>query len=275
MQQTRARSEKTVNSFRPENPRLIRAALAANGEDDIHALSIGQRLLRWVIAIALMPFCVASTHTFLLPFTQERLSLTFLSNHLIFFIIGVIVMVSWHVSGVGRQKFLYLYVVGHELTHMLFIKLYRGTIIDHHFSSNGGYVVTDKSNTLIALAPYMVPFWMLCLLPFFSLSLWVPLANEWHYLMLIFTGMTWTFHFIWTMWMIPSDQPDLRENDTFFSLIVIYLANILLLSLMISLANSSMNTANFLDILLENTRFAYEWPAQQMIHWFTQSTPSI
>ena len=34
---------------------------------------------------------------------------------------------------------------------------------------------------------------------------------------------------LWTLWMIPRDQPDLKENGTFLSLVVIYLANVLLL----------------------------------------------
>jgi hypothetical protein len=45
--------------------------------------------------------------------------------------------------------------------------------------------------------------------------------------------------------MIPRDQPDLRDNDTFFSLSTIYLANILLLSLLFCLAIDSLSLHSF------------------------------
>ena len=38
-------------------------------------------------------------------------------------------------------------------------------------------------------------------------------------------GGGWLFHLLWTIWMIPQDQPDLQENGTFFSLVFIVLAN--------------------------------------------------
>jgi hypothetical protein len=41
---------------------------------------------------------------------------------------------------------------------------------------------------------------------------------------------------VWTLWMIPRDQPDLKENGTFLSLVVIYLANLLVLVLLFCLA---------------------------------------
>jgi hypothetical protein len=46
--------------------------------------------------------------------------------------------------------------------------------------------------------------------------------------------------------MIPRDQPDLKENDTFFSLVIIYLANVLLLCGMLCLSAKSMTLHNFL-----------------------------
>lgn len=65
------------------------------------------------------------------------------------------------------------------------------------------------------------------------------------------TGVTWTFHFVWTLWMIPRDQPDLKENGTFFSLAVIYLANLLVMALLFCLASDSPWQSA--------TDFAHEW----------------
>jgi hypothetical protein len=49
-------------------------------------------------------------------------------------------------------------------------------------------------------------------------------------------GITWTFHMLWTLWMIPRDQPDLRENGTFLSLVIITLANVLILAALLCAA---------------------------------------
>jgi hypothetical protein len=64
-------------------------------------------------------------------------------------------------------------------------------------------------------------------------------------------GVTWAFHMVWTLWMIPRDQPDLKENGTFLSLVIIYLANLLVLVLLLCAAEEAP---------LRNTReFAMEW----------------
>jgi hypothetical protein len=64
-------------------------------------------------------------------------------------------------------------------------------------------------------------------------------------------GVTWTFHMVWTLWMIPRDQPDLKENGTFLSLVVIYLANLLVLVALLCVAEEAP---------VRNTReFALEW----------------
>ena len=72
-------------------------------------------------------------------------------------------------------------------------------------------------------------------------------------------GSTWTFHLLFTCWMIPRDQPDLKENETFFSLILIILANIILLSGLLCFASPDLGWRdfvynwynNFLDLFVE------------------------
>ncbi len=55
----------------------------------------------------------------------------------------------------------------------------------------------------------------------------------WHHQKYLFfaVGMTWAFHFTFTCWMIPKQQTDLLLHGTFFSLVVIYLANLLVLTI--------------------------------------------
>ena len=106
--------------------------------------------------------------------------------------------------------------------------LYRGKVTDFHVSTSGGYITTNKTNLIIALSPYFVPFWsVVCAVLYAVVRYFAGLSQEWDRLLYAVMGITWTFHMVWTLWMIPRDQPDLKENGTFLSLVVIYLANLL------------------------------------------------
>ena len=57
-------------------------------------------------------------------------------------------------------------------------------------------------------------------------------------------GATWAFHFTFTCWMIPKKQTDLTDHGTFFSLVVIFLMNLALLSVMLVLASPQITFAD-------------------------------
>ena len=59
-------------------------------------------------------------------------------------------------------KPMWVYVLGHELTHALWTWLFGGKVKGIMVSSEGGHVVVSKHNFLIVLAPYFfrcTPFW--------------------------------------------------------------------------------------------------------------------
>jgi hypothetical protein len=199
------------------------------------------RASRWLAGLMLLPFCIVTTVTFLRQFENIALDQgLWQSERFFYFAAGALLTCGWLFSGFLRRGFLYLYVLGHELTHALFVILHRGKVTDIHVSSDGGFITTDKSNLLIALSPYFVPFWSLvCALVYGGSRIW-PGPHE--YADLAFyaaVGASWSFHMAWTLWMIPRDQPDLQENGTFFSLMIIYLANVLVLVGLLCLAGSS------------------------------------
>jgi len=72
-------------------------------------------------------------------------------------------------------------------------------------------------------------------------------------------GATWGFHFTFTCWMIPKNQTDLRDQGTFFSLVVIYLMNLLLLSMMLILASRQITFARFGTDLVTNLGNFSRW----------------
>lgn len=219
------------------------AAVAADAPyDEMDVADWGRRFLRWLLALVLLPLGWVTAWTFLSRFSQAAVNQGFWQTpEFWYFAVGALVMTGWFASGLLHRFFLLMYVLGHELTHAVFVILFRGRVTDFHVSADGGYITTNKSNLLIALSPYFVPFWSLVVAAVYvaaGLALdhppqWVDLA---FYGLL---GFTWTFHMAWTLWMIPRDQPDLRENGTFLSLVLIFLANLLVLIAMQCLASGS------------------------------------
>jgi hypothetical protein len=58
-------------------------------------------------------------------------------------------------------------------------------------------------------------------------------------------GLTWAFHFSFTLWMIPKGQTDLSSHGNFFSWVVIYVLNLALLSALLILAAPEVTFVGF------------------------------
>jgi hypothetical protein len=232
----------------------VRAAIAATAaEDEGNSVEWTRRMTRWLLGLVLLPPCWVTTWTFLSRFSHATMERGFWQTaEFWYFATGALSMIGWFWSGLLQSLFLYLYVLGHELTHAAFVVLFRGRVTNIHVSTEGGYITTNKSNLIIALSPYFVPFWsVVCAAVYAVLRLTLDLKPGWDLLFYGLMGATWTFHMVWTLWMIPRDQPDLRENGTFLSLVVIYLANLLVLVSLLCVAAESP---------LRDTRdFAQEW----------------
>jgi hypothetical protein len=119
--------------------------------------------------------------------------------------------------------------------------------------------VTNKNNFWIALAPYFFPLYsVLAIASYGVLGLFVN-VQPYGRLLYAVIGTTWAFHFTFTCWMIPKNQTDLSDQGTFFSLIVIYLMNLLLLSVMLVLASPEITFADFGADLLTNLGNFAQW----------------
>lgn len=224
----------------------MQAAIAGTADDGIIHLNIGQRMLRWLIALLLLPFCAITTRALLNVGASSQDQGTFwrdlvTSEHFLYFGIGCVLMMGWFFTGLLERLFLYFYVLGHELTHALFVYACGGKVGGIHVTADGGYVMTNKSNALIALSPYFVPFWSVVILGISTvIGIFYQIPHHDHALYFL-VGFSWSFHLLWTLWMIPRDQPDLKENGVFFSLVVIYLANVVVISILLCLALENLS----------------------------------
>ncbi|NJM39039.1 MAG: hypothetical protein HC845_14950 [Akkermansiaceae bacterium] len=222
--------------------KFIWAAVAeAEMDESFGNVEWTRRLVRWSLALLLLPFCWVTSWTFLCRFSAATVNQEFWKTaEFWYFTTGALVMMGWFWSGLLQTFFLYMYVLGHELTHAICVLLYRGKVTDFHVSVDGGYITTNKTNLVIALSPYFVPFWsVVAAVIYAAMRYLADLSQEWDRAFYAVMGATWTFHMIWTLWMIPRDQPDLRENGTFLSLVIIYLANLILLAALLCCASGS------------------------------------
>lgn len=232
----------------------VRAAIEGTSPDDAIHLGIFQRLLRWLAALALLPLCVITTRALFMvdagggTFWMDLLR----TQQFIYFAVGMFWMAGWFFTGVGERFFLYLYVLGHELTHAVFVYACGGKVGGIHVTADGGYVMTNKTNFLIGLSPYFVPFWSVAALlvsTLLELTADIPHHDKALYFLI---GATWAFHLQWTLWMIPRDQPDLKENGVFFSLVVIYLANVVVLSVILCLAPGNLTWHHWINEFMDS-----------------------
>ena len=212
--------------------------------------------LRLLIGVALLPLIWISVESFFLSFAHATKQAAFWrTGEFWFFTIGASL---WMVMffGLRNRMMLWLYVAGHELTHAVFVLFCGGNVKGVHISSSGGHILTNKNNFLIALSPYFVPFYTMC-----AIALWwivqlvfpdYPITIIHERLLFATSGLTWAFHFTFTLWMINREQPDLQQNGLLFSVTLIALINILLISTFLVLASPNVTWESFALIWANN-----------------------
>ena len=195
----------------------------------------------------MLPLGWVSFETFLKSFGHAALEGAFWkTSELWFFGIGV---VMWLVLffGLRGRAMLWAYVAGHELTHAIFVLLSGGNVGGVHVSPEGGHVLTNKSNLMIVLSPYFVPFYTVI-----AIALWWitgKIVPEWtaarpQFLFAVI-GLTWCFHVSFTAWMITRDQPDLDHYGRLFSIALIILVNLAIISGLLIAASPEVALGDF------------------------------
>ena len=220
---------------------------------DVPQRPLKHRLLSYLGALFLAPFIALTALTLVHPIQDSSFMLALgRSQELFHFGIGAVLMLAWFWSRLFYEQFLYLYVLGHEWTHAVFVWASLGRVKGIRVSVNGGFVISDRSNPLIALSPYFVPFWSVVIVFFMNLAGYafeVPVPKGF---LLILLGGSWCFHIVWTLWMLTQGQPDLLEYGRTFSLAVIMLANLLLLAAIAILSSPDLTVISFLSAWLNH-----------------------
>ncbi len=225
--------------------------------------------LRWVkfwIGLFLLPIAWLFTETFFGAFSRATLTHGFwATEEFWFFALGTVLWALWFSGSIwsfGEPRPLRVYVFGHELTHAVWVWMLGGRVTEFEVSRDGGSILTDTDNVWVALSPYFYPIYSLLVVILYGCaSVFYDVAGtretflgmnplQWLFLLL---GMTWSFHLSFTCWMIPKGQSDLTSQGTFFSLVFIYLMNVLVLAVFLIVAAPEIRWVTFGKELLENT----------------------
>ncbi len=211
--------------------------------------AVPTRWLKQVIGLFLVPPAYVLTRAFFSSLSQAAIRHGFWATEAFwFFSLGSIL---WLIAFFGLPRPLLMYVFGHELSHMIWVWLMGGRVREVQISRHGGYIVTDTTNFWIALAPYFFPIYSVLVLAIYGGVGAFTDVEPYRRLFFGALGFTWMFHLTFTLWMLWNGQTDLIEHGTFFSMMLIYLINFVILSLMLILAGHHVTFGSFGQELLE------------------------
>jgi len=198
-----------------------------------------KRLLKILIGLSLIPACIGTSGAFY----NVLCSIKSLGRTEVFFLAGAL---SYILIFVFLFKMNYLYVLGHEAVHAVFAMLFGGKVKSFNVSGRGGSVGTTKSNFIISLAPYFFPVYTAAIvLGFVAVKFFLKDAAQYNSLILYLIGFSVSFHFVMTAHSLKTEQPDLVQNGYIFSLTLIYIINILVLTLLLSFIFKNVNMPAF------------------------------
>lgn len=227
----------------PPGGRRLNTSLTAGAEP----VTVPVRWVKFFVGLLLLPVCYIVTAAFFGELTHAAVDRDFWrTEQFYFFVLGLLL---WLIVYLGLPSPLWVYVFGHELTHALVVLLMGGKVSKFYVGPDGGHIISSKINTWIALSPYFVPIYSVLVIAAYGVgSLFYDLTP---YLRLLYAllGFTWGFHAAFTLSMIPKGQTDLAYGGNFFSLVVIYLMNVLVLSVLLIVATPDVGLGSFFSQL--------------------------
>ena len=215
------------------------------------------KLAKLLIGLLLLPACFAATIAF-----REK-------------IVDLLLKQVLFLAGAGAYLFLLAvfqqpirtYVFGHELTHVLWIWLFGGKVKKFKVSAAGGGVRADRANFLIFLAPYFFPVYTFAVVAAYLIASALGASPVVHQVFSFVAGFTWTFHLTFTIYTLLQRQPDISVNGSVFSLPLIYLANVIVLSILVIFISGGLFYESFFARLWEKTEQIYFYLWVQAPRW--------
>ncbi len=214
--------------------------------------------LSTVIAFFLLGPAWISTETFFTCVRHATVQYRWVNEEFWYFGLGIVL---WAITFFGLPRPLVVYVFGHELTHALWVWVMGGRVSRFHVSRAGGHIVSDKHNFWIALAPYFFPIYSIVVIGLYGAGALFWNMEPYNRLLYALIGATWAFHVSFTLWMIPKGQTDLTYYGTFFSLVIIYIMNLAVLTVLLIIASPHVTWRGFGVEWMRHAQEFAQWAA--------------
>lgn len=210
------------------------------------------KILKTIIGILLIPVAIGAGKSFY----EIASSINLISGLLNVLERGVLVYLLIHVL-IARP--VYLYVLGHEFVHVMATWICGGKVVSFNVTRGGGKVVTSKSNFFIELSPYFIPIYTIGLSLIFLILKFAGITGPSTSTIFIFlVGVTLAFHFVMTTEVLKLEQPDLLKSGALFSLVLIFLCNIVITMLVLAPIFDAISFKSFLIDSFNNSIGVYE-----------------
>jgi len=218
--------------------------------------------VKFIIAVALLPVCIGAAKALWLV-------LVALSRGHGLDTVWVPLLAGaacWMVVFFILPKPMWIYVLGHELTHALWTWLFGGRVKRMKVTSSGGHVVISKTNFVIALAPYFFPLYAALVVLVFAVGHLLWNLNGYLVYFYLAVGAAYAFHVTLTFHVLQTRQSDITSQGWLFSAVVIFLGNVCVLLFGIPLLTARVGMLNSLAWWLECTGWCIQ-SIGMFFHW--------
>jgi hypothetical protein len=222
------------------------------------------KFLKFLIALALVPFVAAEIRTFIDLVPKGQWGEAWVLSLAVSLGAGFVV---WFLIFMFLPRTMWLYVLGHEFTHALFAMMAGGKVSAFKVTSKGGHILTDKVSWWIALSPYFVPIYALIWIGLWlTVNFYYPL-RAWQPLLYFGLGFFWCFHITFTVSMLHPRQTDLSGEGYIFSGVVIALMN--LITVLFLLAILTHDLSGSWRLFLQRIGQCYAFAGREIIQGAT------
>lgn len=216
-----------------------------------------KRTLKLFLGIISIPVCIAAS----VSLYDQLIQIKVISYNQKYFISGIIAYLIIHIAffkpeylypvrnstkAVGKSISNGVYILGHEVMHVIATWISKGRVNSLKVSSKGGMVTTTKSNLFIALAPYFFPFYTIIVAAIFLIIPLIIKTEPPYTIFLFLVGLTLAFHIVLTIDFLKTKQTDFLHGGYLLSICLVYLMNLIVIGFIFSLLFGEINFTEFL-----------------------------
>lgn len=212
----------------------------------LHNNSPVPKWVKFIIAVLLLPACVAAGQTL----WQVMRACGSADITLVPILGGA---ACWLAIYLLLPKPMWIYVFGHELTHALWVWLFGGSVKKFKVTSNGGHVIVDKTNFIIALSPYFFPLYAIIVVCVFVAGHLIWNWQDFFVWFHLLIGAAYAFHVTLNAHVLKTQQTDITSQGYLFSAVVIFLGNVLVLLIGLPALTAKVDLLKMLGWWVDNT----------------------